>query len=220
MAGEEQHAHTVGAIARLRGRPRKEPSTAASFGRWRAYIEMPQATTRRLPRYIALLTEASRARSTRQRRTPQAKTPAQQQTIIARWHTHARSLTDSVIAEAEQKSTRFRTNAGSSITALDSLTKGTAPQAPALPQSGGKGIAVPVGKTGSELPDEGDPGETGADDDGSGTNAAGGATAAGQTSGKGHDKWVKNAGTDGTPSGAPDATALPPGPFPERASRR
>ena len=144
----------------------------------------------------------------------QAKTPAQQQTIIARWHTHARSLTNSAIAEAEQKSTRFRANAGSSITALDSLTKGSAPQAPALPQSGGKGIAVPVGKTGSELPDEGDPGETGADGDGSGTDAAGGATAAGQTSGKGHDKWVKNAGTDGTPSGAPDATALPPGPFP------
>ena len=77
----------------------------------------------------------------------QAKTPAQQQAIIARWHAHARSLTDSAIAEAAQKAQTFQTNAGSDITALDSRTKGTAPQAPALPQGGGNGIAVPVGKT-------------------------------------------------------------------------
>src|SRR5271155_3002290 len=73
----------------------------------------------------------------------EAKTPAEQQAIITRWHTHARSLTTSAIAEAAQKAQTFRTNAGSDITALDSRTN-TAPQAPVLPQGGGNGIAVPV----------------------------------------------------------------------------
>ena len=36
-----------------------------------------------------------------------AKTPVEQQAIVARWHTHARSLTNSAIAEAEQKSRSF-----------------------------------------------------------------------------------------------------------------
>lgn len=143
----------------------------------------------------------------------QAKTPAEQPAIIARWHTHARSLTNSAIAEAEQKSTRFRTSAGSNITALDSLTKGTAPQAPALPHSGGNGIAVPAGKPHTDLSQDGGPGEANPGD-GSGTDAAGAATAAGESGGRGHDKWAKNAGTDGTPSGATDPTALSQGPFP------
>ena len=144
----------------------------------------------------------------------QAKTPTEQQAIVARWHTHARSLTNSAIAEAEQKSTRFRASAGSDITALDSRTNGTAPQRPPLPQWGGNGIAVPVGKNGSGLPDDSDPGETTTPGDGSGGDAADGATAVGQTSGKGHDKWAKNAGTDGTPGSALDAPTLAAGPYP------
>ena len=144
----------------------------------------------------------------------QAKTPAEQPTIIARWHGHARSLTNSAIAEAEQKSKTFRANAGSSITALDSLTQGTAPRAPVLPQGGGNGIAVPVGKNGSDLPDEGDPGDTPTPGDGSGTDAASGATAAGQTSGKGPYSRGERKGTDGLPSGAPDQSALVSGPYP------
>ena len=138
----------------------------------------------------------------------QAKTPAQQQAIIARWHAHARSLTNSAIAEAAQKVQTFRTNAGSSITALDSLNKGTAPQAPALPQSGGNGIAVPVGKTGSGLPDEGDPGETGPMTTGPAPTLAVARQPLAKASGNGHYKRGQVDGTDGTPGGAPDATAL------------
>lgn len=142
----------------------------------------------------------------------QAKTPAEQQAIIARWHTHARSLTNSAIAEAAQKSTRFRANAGSDITALDSRTTRTAPQRPPLPQGGGNGIAVPIGKNGSGLPDESDPGGTAAPGDGPGGDAADGATAAGQSSGKTPYKRGNVDGTDGTPNGAP--VGLTGGPYP------
>ena len=136
-----------------------------------------------------------------------AKTPAQQQAIIARWHAHARSLTDSAIAEAAQKAQTFQTNAGSDITALDSRTN-TAPQAPALPQGGGNGIAVPVGKTGSGLPDEpeSDDGTTPTAD--SGTNTSGAGTSAKD---KGNRHGVTHQESDGdTPGVAPPVT----NPFP------
>ena len=64
----------------------------------------------------------------------QAKTPAEQQAIIARWHAHARSLTDSAIAEAAQKAQTFQTNAGSDITALDSRTKAPRHKPPRYPK--------------------------------------------------------------------------------------
>lgn len=144
----------------------------------------------------------------------QAKTPTEQPAIIARWHTHARSLTNSAVAEAEQKSTRFRTSAGSNITALDSLTKGTAPQAPTLPRSGGNGIAVPAGKPHTDLSQEGEPGEP-TPGDGSGTDAPGAATSAGRASGKGPYQRGQREGTDGLPNGAPDQSALLSGPYPD-----
>ena len=144
----------------------------------------------------------------------QAKTPGQQQMIIARWHIHARSLTNSAIAEAEQKSMKFRANAGSNITALDSLTGGSAPQAPALPQSGGNGIAVPAGKPHTDLSQDAEPGEA-TPGDGSGTDAAGAATSAGRAGGKGPYQRGQREGTDGLPNGAPDESALLSGPYPD-----
>ena len=131
-----------------------------------------QSTIRRSPRSTATPTEASKARST----TPMTNSAKRKHPHNSRQSSRGGTPTHEASPTAPspkppKKPTTFRTNAGSDITALDSRTKGTAPQAPALPQGGGNGIAVPVGKTGSGLPDETDPDEARPDCDG-GTNAA------------------------------------------------
>ena len=64
----------------------------------------------------------------------QAKTPAQQQIIIARWHTHARTLTNSAIAEADQKAHAIPRKRRKRHHRAGLANQRTAPQAPLYPK--------------------------------------------------------------------------------------
>ena len=78
----------------------------------------------------------------------QAKTPAQQQTIIEGWHIHARSLTNSAIAEAEQKSTRFRAERREQHYRLGLAQQGAAHRKPLrCPIAVGRASPSPLGRT-------------------------------------------------------------------------